>query len=431
MNNFILLPHQCYDKKYLKKKYNYYIYEHPHYFDSFKYNKKKLILHYASLKYQYDYLKKNNFNVNYIKKDDKFNIKEYYLFDPIDKIELSGTYKFIDSPNYLLSSELVQEYRNKTDKYFFHNFYNWSKNKLDILKDVKSKDKENRYALPKNIVIPELPNVNKNEIKYIQNAIKKVEKEYANNYGNCDNFIFPISHKEAHKLLDDFIKKRFQNFGKYEDAISENEDYIFHSVLSSSINIGLIQPIEIINKIIDLNDIPINSKEGFVRQLFWREYQRYTYKYIDFEKMNYFGFKNKLNKKWYSGNTGNYVIDLTIKKAFNNAYLHHIERLMVIGNYMVLNEIKPKDGFKWFMEFSIDSYLWVMHQNVYDMVFFVGGGLTMRRPYISTSNYILKMGNYKKDNWSYQWDELYYSFLKKYKKKLWKFRYYFKGLQQL
>jgi hypothetical protein len=139
--------------------------------------------------------------------------------------------------------------------------------------------------------------------------------------------------------------------------------------------------------------------------------------------------KKKLTKEWYNGTTGILPIDVCIKNGFNNGYLHHIERLMVIGNFMVLSNINPKAGHRWFMEFSCDSYEWVMAQNVYDMVFFVSGGKTMRRPYISSSNYILKMSNYKKDEWCNKWDEMYNIFLKKNKKKLWKFRYFFRGLK--
>ena len=124
MNYFLLLPNQIFDKKYLDKSYNFIIYEHPHYFDSYKYNKKKLILHYSSLNYYYDYLKKNNFKVSYLKKDEKFKLKDYTLFDPIDKINLKGNYNLLDSPNFLLNFELINNYRDKTKSFFFHYFFN-------------------------------------------------------------------------------------------------------------------------------------------------------------------------------------------------------------------------------------------------------------------------------------------------------------------
>jgi deoxyribodipyrimidine photolyase-related protein len=177
----------------------------------------------------------------------------------------------------------------------------------------------------------------------------------------------------------------------------------------------------------------MNSYEGYIRQLFWREYQLYCYNYVDFDsalKNPYFNYKNKINKSWYDGTTGNEVVDDTIKKGFDTGYLHHIERLMVMGNYMNLREIKPEDGFKWFIEFAIDSYDWVMYQNVYDMVFFVTTK-TMRKPYISSENYLLKMSDYKKGKWSEEWRDLYNKFLKKNKDKLWKYRYSFPTLKNM
>ena len=200
---------------------------------------------------------------------------------------------------------------------------------------------------------------------------------------------------------------------------------MFHSVLSSSINIGLINPSDIIEEISKVeHSVPTNSFEGFLRQLFWREYQRYCYNYVDFENVNYFGNSGKLSKKWYDGTTGIEPIDHQIRQAFDTAYLHHISRLMFIGNFMNLSRIDPLEGFRWFMEFSIDSYEWVMMQNVLDMVFFVTGGKTMRRPYISSSNYILKMSNFKKAAWCKVWDDLYHQFISDNQDKLHKFRYY-------
>ena len=128
------------------------------------------------------------------------------------------------------------------------------------------------------------------------------------------------------------------------------------------------------------------------------------------------------------------IINDTIKKGFENAYLHHIERLMVMGNFMNIYELHPKEGFKWFMEFSIDSYEWVMYQNVYDMVFYITG-LTMRKPYITTSNYVLSISDYnvKEDKeWINKWDEMIYKFLKKYKTQIQKkHSYYFPSLKKI
>lgn len=426
MNIFVILPTHLFEKKYLNIKYNYIIWEHRHYFKSYIYNKKKIILHRASMMYYYDYLKSNKFNVKYVPYDKKLKLTNYKIFDPIDKIKLPGKYEIIESPNFLLTKDHYRKHRYKTDKFFFNAFYMWCKKQLNILPNIKSQDKYNRKKLP-NIKIPKIK-TNIQDIKYIKIGIKYVNNNFSKNYGNVKDFLFPVTHKTAKKWLNDFIKNKLKKFGNYQDAITQKNDFLFHSILSTSINIGLLNPLEIVKEILNTTRIPLNSLEGYIRQLFWREYQRYCYIYYNFNNKNYFGNKNKLTKKWYNGKIGIRPVDDAIIKAFDIGYLHHIERLMVVGNYMNLCGIHPKEGFKWFMEFSCDSYEWVMHQNVLDMVFFVSGGDTMRRPYISSSNYILKMSDYKKGKWSDKWDEKYYNFLKKNKKKLWKFRYYFRGL---
>lgn len=424
MNIFVILPHQLFDKKYLPpKNIEIVIWEHPHYFKSYNYNKKKLILHRASMKSYYDYLK-SFYKVKYINFNEKFTHKEYFLFDPIDKIKLPGKYKFLNSPNFLLTDEDIKKYNKKTDKFFFNSFYMWSKNNLNIYPKLKSTDKENRKSLPNNINIPKTNFTKTN--KYINEAIQYINKYFKTNYGNTDNFNYPINHIQAKEWLNKFIKHKFKKFGDYQDALDTDNSYLFHSVLSSSINIGLINPIDIIEKISKVSKIPINSFEAYLRQLFWREYQRYCYVFYNFKNKNYLGNTKKLNKDWYDGTLGIPPVDNCINRGFDKGYLNHIERLMVVGNFMNLNEIHPLEGFRWFMEFSCDSYEWVMHQNVLDMVFFVSGGETMRRPYISSSNYILKMSNYKKGEWSEIWDDLYRKYIDKRKKKFYKFRYYVK-----
>lgn len=421
----LILPHQIY-KNIPDNVSEIYLYEHPQYFKKYKFNKKKLILHRASMKYFFDFLKKK-YSVKYIEFNKKLPNHDFHLFDPIDKIKINSSWTIIDSPNFLLSSELMKQYRNKTKNFFFYNFYMWSKKQLDILPTQKSTDKENRKTIPNNIKLPNCPRTNNS--KYVKEAIKYVEKHFPNNYGNSENFFYPITHTQAKNLLNSFIKNKLSKFGDYQDYIHTENDCLFHSILSSSINIGLLHPSDIVQSILkQKNKIKMNNIEGFIRQLFWREYQRYCYIYFNFKNKNYFGNKKKLTKKWYSGETGIKPVDDAIISGFDTGYLHHINRLMVIGNYMNLSGISPKQGFKWFMEFSCDSYEWVMHQNVLDMVFCVSGGKTMRRPYISSSNYILKMSNYKKDEWTENWDNLYQQFIKKNKKKLFKFRYYFRNL---
>jgi deoxyribodipyrimidine photolyase-related protein len=435
MNILLILPHQLFHKKYFPKetKFNKIIlWEHPQYFTKYTFNKKKLILHRASMKYYYDYLNKNKFTTEYYEYKDKPKINtsdNIYIFDPIDNINIKYDY-MLESPNFLLNKELYAEYRKKTDKFYFTNFYMWAKQKIDIIPKIKSKDKYNRQKMPNTMSFNSLPS-NKIDSKYINEAITYISDNFSSNYGNTDNFIFPTTHKSATQWKKHFFKNNLNSFGPYQDFIYNKEPYLFHSCLSSSLNIGLLNPSEIIKDLKPLqNKYDINSYEGYIRQLFWREYQRYCYIYCDFNK-NFFNNKKKLTVDWYKGTLGIKPIDDYIKIGFDTAYLHHIVRLMLIGNFMNLYGISPKEGFKWFMEFSIDSYEWVMMQNVLDMVFFVTGGQTMRKPYITSSNYILHMSTYKKNKWADEWDILYNAFLKKHKDKLWKFRYHFPSLKKI
>jgi len=290
---------------------------------------------------------------------------------------------------------------------------------MGILDGIKSKDDENRQPPPREgITIPDLPDNPDLQLEYVVQAKKYVKKFFGNNYGNVEDFIYPITHQTSEKWFIHFLEHRFQHFGKYQDAILPDEPFMFHSVISPMLNIGLLDPQWIVNQVskyYQAKRIPMNNYEGFIRQIIgWREYSRFLYMvaYKQMKNGNYFQNHQKLNKKWYRGTTGILPVDETIKSAFKYGYLHHILRLMVMGNFMNLCHLHPDQVYQWFMEFSCDSYDWVMVNNIYSMALYADGGLTMQKPYLSSSNYILKMSNYQKDGqWEEIWDTLYYYFL--------------------
>ena len=196
-----------------------------------------------------------------------------------------------------------------------------------------------------------------------------------------------------------------------------NSPFLLHSILSPYLNIGLITPKEIISKIIE-NDkqkkIPINSLEGFVRQVIgWREFMRGIYQNYDdrLEKTNYFNHKRRLTDAWYNGTTGIDPIDDAIKDVNKYGYVHHIIRLMHLSNVMNLSQLSPKEIYKWFMEMFVDSSDWVMSPNVFGMGTFSDGGIFSTKPYICGSNYIIKMSDYRKGKWSEIVDGLYWNFI--------------------
>jgi deoxyribodipyrimidine photolyase-related protein len=431
MTILIILPNQLFNIKYLPKNIKKIILvEEPIYFGfretKMNFNKLKLLLHRASMKYYFDYLKDNlDIKIEYQNFNKVKYPKKFITFKPYDYLlEKKLKCEYIENPNFILTEKDLEEYGNK-DNYIHYHFYNFVKNKLNILKNIKSYDKENRLSLPNNIKIPNTKRINdKTEDKYIKEAKIYINKYFGKNYGNMDNFIFPITHKNSEKWLDNFIKNKLNNFGKYQDSINKDEPFLFHSVISPMLNIGLLNPIEIVDKIKKnyekgKYDIKKNDFEGFIRQLIgWREYQRllYKYKYKEMKNSNIFKNNNKLNDKWYKGNTNIPIIDHFIKIAWNYGYLHHIIRLMVISNFMNLCRINPNEVYKWFMEFSCDSYDWVMICNVYSMGLWSDKGIAMTKPYISTDNYIMKMSDFKEGEWNKIWKSLFYNFINNNKK---------------
>ena len=236
------------------------------------------------------------------------------MFDPIDKIKIvESASEVLESPNFLLTMNQYGELRKKSDKFFFNSFYMNGKKMIDIIPTVKSQDKQNRQKMPKSLEVPKLPGMK--EDKYIKEAKEYVVKHFGGNYGNVENFWYPTNHKEAKVFLKHFIEKDLKNLDLIKILWSKEKIICSASCLSTSINIGLLNPLEIIEEIRGLEKkVPLNSYEGYIRQLFWREYQRYTYLYCDFSE-NYFGNKKKLGKEWYDGTTGCVPVDYAIKQV--------------------------------------------------------------------------------------------------------------------
>jgi deoxyribodipyrimidine photolyase-related protein len=281
-------------------------------------------------------------------------------------------------------------------------------------------DSENRKKYPKTKTPPiiQFPKAT----KYHKDALKYVHENFSQNYGEINEVIvYPIDFESSENWLTQFFENRFHDFGAYEDAIVREENFLNHSLLSPLINVGLLHPKEVIDKAIQFankNDVPINSTEGFVRQILgWREFIRGVYEAKGSEERtkNFWEFSRKIPTSFYDGTTGIQPIDDVIKKINQTAYAHHIERLMIVGNFMVLCEFDPDEVYQWFMELFIDAYDWVMVPNVYGMSLFADGGLMSTKPYISSSNYIMKMSNYKKGDWQPTWDGLFWTFMDKHR----------------
>ena len=301
------------------------------------------------------------------------------------------------------------------------NYYKKARKEMDLLledgKPVGGKwsfDDENRKKLPKGYIIPELPTIKKrDDSEEISNFINT---EFKDHPGIINN-IFPFTSEQALDWLNVFFDERFKDFGPYEDAIFMGEHFQLHSALSSSMNLGIITPQQVITEARNYakeNDIPLNSLEGFIRQIIgWREfirgiYQNFSEKMID---ANYWNHQRKLSDAWYTGETGIEPLDDAIKGALEFGYTHHINRLMVLASIMNMSRIHPSEIYKWFMEMFVDSSEWVMVPNVFGMGTFADGGIFATKPYICGSSYILRMSNFKKGDWCEIVDGLYWKFI--------------------
>ena len=355
--------------------------------------------------------------IHYFEIEDSQFANQFSKF--LKKVKISSNE--ISSPMFLCGrNEFKDFFGNKPLRMV--SFYQMMRKKMNVLMSdgkpigVKwSYDSENRKKLPKNMEIPCLP-----KIKYSSEYLdlkKTIDFKFSNHYGELDNSWFPINRKDALKWLDNFLIYRFHNFGSYEDAIHTDYNFIFHSALSPLLNIGLLTPLEVVNKSItyaNKENIPLNSLEGFIRQIIgWREFIRGTYhlKGIEESKSNFFNHTKKLTKEWYTGDTGIPPLDDAIKNCLKYGFTHHIPRLMIISNLMTLARIDPKEIYHWFMEMFIDSSEWVMTPNVFGMGTFADGGIFATKPYSCGSNYLLKMSNYKKGDWCEVVDGLYWKFM--------------------
>lgn len=449
MDATLIFPHQLYqDNPALKKDLPVYLLEDDLFFGQYAFHKQKLILHRASMKAYAFSLSRQGYDVHYssnqehtlpslLKTLKKRGCKKIHCADTVDYLLERRLKRYAQqsqieliryaSPNFLCTEEFISAYFAKKKRYFQTEFYIALRKQHNILlNDDKpmggswTYDVLNRSKLPKGITPPPLLSLPANT--FVTEAVDYVDHTFSANPGNVSPFHYPVTAEEAERVLDDFLRHRFQHYGVYQDAIDAEQSTLFHSILTPALNIGLLTPQQILKKTeayFHQYDIPINSAEGFIRQVLgWREFIRAVYirEGVKERTTNYFNHTRKIPTSFYTGTTGIDPVDNVIRRLLQTGYSNHIERLMVLGNIMLLCEFDPDEVYRWFMELYIDAYDWVMVPNVYGMSQYADGGLMATKPYISSSNYILKMSHYKNGEWCVLWDGLYWRFIDKHRK---------------
>ncbi|MET0241958.1 MAG: cryptochrome/photolyase family protein [Flavitalea sp.] len=447
-NIALIFPHQLFEHSPLIKQCDtFYLIEEWLFFHQYSFHKQKIAYHRATMKWYASYLGSNNKKVIYIDAIEDYcdirkfipelkkqNIDHFNFIDPTDnwlekrirtsckKHGLSATMH--PQQLFINSKTELEAYFGNRKTFFMADFYTHQRKSRKILLEEDGKpiggkwsfDADNRKKYPLKKQPPKIDFHSENP--HYEEAVAYTEKHFSKHHGNLQtHYLYPSTYQESKAWLKTFLRERFEEFGPYEDSMVSNQHILHHSVLTPMLNTGLLMPGDVINEALDYaseNEVPLNSLEGFIRQILgWREFMRAVYEYRGTAERtkNFWGFKRKIPPAFWRGATGIEPVDTTIRKVLDTGYCHHIERLMNLGNFMLLCEFDPDEVYRFFMELFIDSYDWVMVPNIYGMSQFSDGGMMSTKPYISGSNYITRMSDYPKGDWQETWDALFWRFM--------------------
>ncbi|WP_244631245.1 cryptochrome/photolyase family protein [Aureimonas sp. ME7] len=259
-------------------------------------------------------------------------------------------------------------------------------------------DAENRKPLPKRIAVPVRPVFEPDETT--QDVLDLVAQRFGNHFGSLEDFDYPVTRSDAVRYLAWFVDTALPDFGTYEDAMRQGEPLLFHSHLSAVMNCGLLTPrecCEAVEASYRKAKAPLNAAEGFIRQIIgWREFIRGVY----WREMPGYGTRNELGAErplpdfFWTGETEMNCLAQAIGETAQHAFAHHIQRLMVIGNFCLLAGLSPSEVQEWYLVVYHDAYEWVEMPNVVGMILYADGGVFATKPYAASGNYINKMSDY-------------------------------------
>ena len=337
---------------------------------------------------------------------------EYRLDDQLntfcDSIDISS--KVVCAEHFYTNRNDLSTFFKGKKQYLMENFYRDMRKKHDILMIAGQPeggkwnyDKSNRNKWKGDVEIPDFKAF-KNDISEVKKDLEKVNMETIGRF-KTKTFSYPITRAQAIEQLKYFCEKLLIHFGTYQDAMHTKEDYLFHSRLSFAMNLKLISPKDIVTSVMNYyrkhgDDINISQVEGFIRQIIgWREYMRGMYWAFmpEYKAKNELDNHNKLPKFFWTGNTKMNCLKHAINNSLDNGYAHHIQRLMITGNYALLTQTHPDEVDEWYLGVYVDAIEWVQITNTRGMSQFADGGKIATKPYVSSGSYINKMSNYCSD----------------------------------
>ncbi len=396
-------------------------------------HKKKLALVFSAMRHFAAELEADGWTVNYVRLNDRGNTQsisgeltrwaeklkarrivatepgEWRLRADLDDLRetLDVPLDIVEDDRFIVDHESFEDWAEGRKQLRMEHFYREVRRKTGLLMDGDEPaeghwnfDQENRKPPKKDMTFPAPARFEPDSIT--RTVIDLVEQKFADNPGKLEPFGFPVTRNQAEEALDHFIEACLPRFGDFQDAMVDGEAYLFHSVLSPAINLGLLDPLTVCEraeKAYRDGHAPINAAEGFIRQIIgWREYVRGIYwlfmpDYVDRTEL---GATRGLPDFYWSGETRMNCLAATIGQTLDEAYAHHIQRLMITGNFAMLTGCAPRQVHEWYLAIYADAYEWVELPNTLGMSQFADGGLLGSKPYAAGGNYINKMSTYCK-----------------------------------
>lgn len=393
------------------------------------YHQQKLVLVWSAMRHFAQELTQKGYAVTYESADDfltplqtwvkENQINELRVMIPnnqpfmqvIENLSLDCKINFIPNNQFLWSREEFADWAKGRKRLLMEDFYRQGRRKLAILMNADQPeggkwnfDQENRKPPKGKLNTPrakwfEPDDITLDVIAKVKSLVKSLSLP---TYGKIEPFLWGVNRQQALEVLNWFIQYRLPDFGTYQDAMVTGEETMWHALLSPYLNLGLLQPLEVIQAAetaYHQRGLPLNSVEGFIRQVLgWREYMHGIYHFVDQEytEKNWFNHTQTLPDFFWHGQTKMNCLKQIFTQIQNTGYAHHIQRLMVLSNFALIAGISPQEVENWFHAAFIDAYDWVMQTNVIGMGLFADGGILASKPYAASANYINKMSDYCK-----------------------------------
>lgn len=399
-----------------------------------KHHKKKIALLFSAMRHFAEELSNDGWQVDYIKLDDSENsgsfkgeveralsrheIENIVITEPAEyrvmqdvkswSKQFGKTVEILPDDRFIATHHEFETWAEGRKQLRMEYFYRDMRRKTNLLMNGNEPeggkwnyDSENRKPAKDDMFMPKPVQFEPDEIT--QDVLKLVEDKFGDHFGDLEPFWFAVTHEQANEVLEYFLEAALPSFGDYQDAMLMGQRFLYHSLLSPYINCGLLNPLEVCKRVeaeYKKGRVPLNATEGFIRQIIgWREYVRgiYWLKMPEYVNRNFLEADRKLPDFYWTGETDMTCLREAITQTKEEAYAHHIQRLMVTGNFAMLAGVDPHEVHEWYLAVYADAYEWVELPNTLGMSQFGDGGILGSKPYAASGNYINKMSDYCKN----------------------------------